>query len=152
MSTCAFLRPSPSAGWRGTPGSANGHVCESQSAPRCRYPGKGAADKKGILLIVTSGKDGALSGGPAFMSAVGDDFIDSVIGENIPILTLEEKYNECIATSTKRIEAVLGGALLPWCIMRHGMFEWLRVRRDVDEAHRGGARLPWHCIFRNSAE
>jgi uncharacterized protein len=76
----------------------------------CRYPTREEGDKKGILLIVTSGKDGALSGGPAFMSAVGDEFIDSIISENIPIFTQEEKYNECLTSSVKRIEAVLTGA------------------------------------------
>lgn len=53
----------------------------------CRYPNKGDTDKKGVLLVVTSGKDGALSGGPAFMSALGDDFVDSIVGENIAIFT-----------------------------------------------------------------
>lgn len=43
------------------------------------------------------------------MGAVGDEFIDSVVGENIPILTQEEKYNECLASISTRIEAVLTG-------------------------------------------
>ena len=30
------------------------------------YPNKAEADKKGILIVVTTGKDGALTGGPAF--------------------------------------------------------------------------------------
>ena len=37
-------------------------------------------DKSGLLLVVTAGKDGALTGGAKFMSAVGDDLIDSVGG------------------------------------------------------------------------
>jgi hypothetical protein len=40
------------------------------------------------------------------VQALGDDFIDSITGENIATLTTEEKYNECLASSTKRIEAV----------------------------------------------
>lgn len=36
---------------------------------------------------MTAGKDGALNGGPEFMKTVGDDFIDSIISENIPIFT-----------------------------------------------------------------
>ena len=76
-----------------------------------RYPTKELGNKKGVLLIVTAGKDGALNGGPAFMKAVGDDFIDSIIGENIPILTQEEKYNECMTSTLKRVEAVLTGAV-----------------------------------------
>lgn len=39
--------------------------------------------------MVSAGKDGALTGGDAFMRALGDDLIDSVVGENIPILTSE---------------------------------------------------------------
>ena len=42
---------------------------------------------------MTAGKDGALSGGPAFMSAVGDEFIDSIVGENIPILTQVRSFS-----------------------------------------------------------
>ena len=30
------------------------------------YPNKAEADKKGILIVVTTGKDGALTGGPSF--------------------------------------------------------------------------------------
>ena len=30
------------------------------------YPDKSEADKKGVLIIVTTGKDGAITGGPAF--------------------------------------------------------------------------------------
>ena len=52
-----------------------------------RYPTKEEGNKKGVLLIVTAGKDGALNGGPEFMKKVGDDFIDSIISENIPIFT-----------------------------------------------------------------
>jgi hypothetical protein len=52
-----------------------------------RYPTVEEGSKKGILLIVTAGKDGALNGGPDFMKAVGDSFIDSIISENIPIFT-----------------------------------------------------------------
>jgi hypothetical protein len=33
----------------------------------CRYPNKADQDKKGILLVVTSGKDGAVSGGKSFV-------------------------------------------------------------------------------------
>jgi len=31
------------------------------------YPEKTDADKKGIMIVVTTGKDGAITGGPAFM-------------------------------------------------------------------------------------
>jgi uncharacterized protein len=68
-----------------------------------------AKDKSGVLLVVTSGKDGALTGGSKFMAAVGDDLIDSIVGENIPILTDEEKYNETITSSVSRVVAKLSG-------------------------------------------
>lgn len=35
--------------------------------------------------------------------------IDSVIGENIPILTEQEKFNETITSSVKRLESSLTG-------------------------------------------
>ncbi|KAL4422074.1 hypothetical protein ABPG77_001542 [Micractinium sp. CCAP 211/92] len=66
-------------------------------------------DKSGVLLVVSAGKDGALTGGKAFMAAVGDDLIDSIVGENIPILTGEEKYNETVTSSVKRVVAKLTG-------------------------------------------
>ena len=31
------------------------------------YPDKSEADKKGIIIVVTTGKDGAITGGPAFL-------------------------------------------------------------------------------------
>ena len=31
------------------------------------YPDKTEADKKGIMIVVTTGKDGAITGGPAFI-------------------------------------------------------------------------------------
>ncbi|EFN54260.1 hypothetical protein CHLNCDRAFT_58309 [Chlorella variabilis] len=72
------------------------------------YPGA-AKDKAGVLIVVSAGKDGALTGGDAFMSALGDDLIDSVVGENIPILTGEEKYNETVTSSVSRVVARLTG-------------------------------------------
>lgn len=41
--------------------------------------------------------------------------IDSVIGDNIPILTEQEKFNETVTSSVKRIEASLTGELLLHC-------------------------------------
>ena len=35
--------------------------------------------------------------------------IDSIIGENIPILTEQEKFNETITSSVKRLESSLTG-------------------------------------------
>jgi len=64
-------------------------------------------DKKGILLVVTSAKEGALTGGPGFLKAVGDPLIDSVVSENIPVLTADEKFNETVTSIARRVEAVL---------------------------------------------
>ena len=79
-----------------------------------KWFGKGdASDKSGVLVVVTTGKDGALTGGGAFMKAVGDELIDSVVGDNISILTEEEKYNEAVTSSVARIEAALTGKADP---------------------------------------
>ena len=43
------------------------------------------------------------------LQKVGDSLIDSVIGENIPILTEQEKFNETITSSVKRLESSLTG-------------------------------------------
>ena len=71
------------------------------------YPTVQEGSNKGILLLVTAAKDGALTGGPSFLKAVGDDLIDSVVGDNIPILAGDEKFNEAITSSIKRVEAKL---------------------------------------------
>merc|ERR1711907_320505 len=69
----------------------------------------GGGDKSGLLLVVTGGKDGALVGGTSFVSALGDELIDSVVGDNIPYYTEVEKYNEAALSSVNRITAVLDG-------------------------------------------
>jgi len=73
------------------------------------YPTAEIGDKKGLYLIVTTAKDGAVTGGPSFMKAVSDDLIDSIIGDNIPILTEEALYNEAMISVGKRLDAVLSG-------------------------------------------
>jgi len=73
------------------------------------YPTKELGDKKGVLLIVSSGKEGALSGGPTFLKSVGNDLLESIVSENIPILTGEEKFNEATLSCIKRISAKLQG-------------------------------------------
>jgi uncharacterized protein len=75
------------------------------------FPGQG--DKRGVLLVVTATKDGALTGGESFMKAVGDDLVDSVIGENVSIFTEEEKYNEAVQSSVNRVVAQLTGKADP---------------------------------------
>lgn len=77
------------------------------------YPTVEEGTKKGVLLVVTSAKDGAVTGGPAFLRAVGDPLIDSIVSDNIPIFTEQEKYNETITSSVKRIAAQLKGEEVP---------------------------------------
>ena len=43
------------------------------------------------------------------MQALGDPLIDSVVSENIPILTADEKFNETVSSIVRRVEAVLTG-------------------------------------------
>merc|ERR1711904_79811 len=66
-------------------------------------------DKNGLLLLVTAGKDGAIVGGNSFSKALGDELVDSIIGDNIPYYTEEEKYNEAAISSVNRIATVLNG-------------------------------------------
>lgn len=82
------------------------------------YPTVEEGTNKGILLIVTTAKDGALTGGPSFLKAVGDGLIDSVVSDNIPILTEEEKFNEATTSSVARISAVLRGEQDPGAPVR----------------------------------
>ena len=77
------------------------------------YPTVQEGGNKGVLLLVTAAKDGALTGGPAFLKAVGDELIDSVVGDNIPILAGDEKFNEAVTSSVKRVEAKLSNLADP---------------------------------------
>ena len=47
------------------------------------------------------------------LQAVGDPLIDSVVSENIPILTADEKFNETVYSIARRVEAVLTSEPLP---------------------------------------
>eukprot|EP00882_Tetradesmus_deserticola_P001501 GHRQ01001621.1.p1 GENE.GHRQ01001621.1~~GHRQ01001621.1.p1 ORF type:complete len:266 (+),score=96.33 GHRQ01001621.1:215-1012(+) len=76
------------------------------------YPGDAKKDK-GVLLMVTAGKEGAVTGGEGFVSAVGDDLIDSISGDNIPIFAEEERYNQAVLSSVDRLEAQLNGQPVP---------------------------------------
>merc|ERR1712217_23238 len=70
-------------------------------------------DKDGLILIVTTSKDGALIGGDSFKKAIGDDLIDSIVGENISVYTEKEKFNEAAISSINRIISVLEGKADP---------------------------------------
>ena len=54
---------------------------------------------------------------PAALQAVGDSLVDSVVSDNIPIFTEEEKFNEAVSSIVKRVEAKLTGGLS--CASQH---------------------------------
>lgn len=72
-----------------------------------------ATDKKGVVLMVTTNKEGAVTGGKGFVAAVTEDLLDSVASDNIPIFAEEEKFNAAILTSIERIDAQLSGNPVP---------------------------------------
>lgn len=72
-----------------------------------------AGEKKGVLLVVTSSKEGAVVGGKDFVESIGDDLIDSIVADNIPIYTEEEKYNQTVISSIERLEAKLNDKPVP---------------------------------------
>jgi len=41
------------------------------------------------------------------LQAIGDSLIDSVVSENIPMLTADEKFNETVTSIARRVDAVL---------------------------------------------
>lgn len=45
--------------------------------------------------------------------AVGDELLDSIVSDNIPIFTEEERYNQTVLSSVERIEAKLNGQTVP---------------------------------------
>ena len=48
------------------------------------YPSIEEGSNKGIVVLVTSQKEGAVTGGPAFVQAVGENILDSTVSENLP--------------------------------------------------------------------
>ncbi|KAF8401613.1 hypothetical protein HHK36_012559 [Tetracentron sinense] len=73
------------------------------------YPTIEDGNNKGIAVLVTSQKEGAVTGGPAFVQAVGDTILDATVSENLPVLATEEKYNEAVYSSAKRLVAAIDG-------------------------------------------
>lgn len=73
------------------------------------YPTVEEGNNKGIVVLVTSQKEGAVTGGPAFVQAVGDTILDATVSENLPVLATEEKYNEAVYSSAKRLVAAIDG-------------------------------------------
>ncbi|KAK4488304.1 hypothetical protein RD792_004060 [Penstemon davidsonii] len=73
------------------------------------YPTVEEGNNKGIVVLVTSQKEGAVTGGPQFVKAVGDSILDATVSENLPILATEEKYNEAVFSAAKRLVAGVDG-------------------------------------------
>ncbi|KAL2942189.1 hypothetical protein RDABS01_030543 [Bienertia sinuspersici] len=73
------------------------------------YPTLEDGDNKGIVVLVTSQKEGAVTGGPSFVKAVGENILDATVSENLPVLATDEKYNEAIYSSAKRLVAAIDG-------------------------------------------
>eukprot|EP00249_Psilotum_nudum_P010777 c22762_g1_i1 orf=101-1018(+) len=73
------------------------------------YPTVEEGAKKGLVLLVTTQKEGAVTGGPAFINAVGDKVLESIVSDNLPVLATEEKYNEALFSTAKRLVAALDG-------------------------------------------
>ncbi|XP_019428697.1 PREDICTED: UPF0603 protein At1g54780, chloroplastic-like [Lupinus angustifolius] len=73
------------------------------------YPSVEEGNDKGIVVLVTSQKEGAVSGGPAFVQAVGENILDATVSENLPVLATDEKYNEAIYSTAKRLVAAIDG-------------------------------------------
>ncbi|KAH7436605.1 hypothetical protein KP509_05G027600 [Ceratopteris richardii] len=73
------------------------------------YPTLEEGNKKGLVLLVTTQKEGAVTGGPDFIKAVGDKVLEGVVAENLPVLSTDEKYNEAFFTTAKRLVAAIDG-------------------------------------------
>lgn len=48
------------------------------------YPSVEEGNNKGIVVLITSQKEGAVTGGPAFVRAVGENVLDATVSENLP--------------------------------------------------------------------
>nr|ABF21087.1 putative thylakoid lumen protein [Selaginella tamariscina] len=73
------------------------------------YPTVEVGSNKGLVLLVTTQKEGAVTGGPGFTKAVGDKVLESVVSENLPVLATDEKYNEALYSTCKRLIAAIDG-------------------------------------------
>ncbi|XP_042451952.1 UPF0603 protein OsI_019212, chloroplastic-like [Zingiber officinale] len=73
------------------------------------YPTVEQGNNKGLVVLVTTQKEGAITGGPAFIQAVGDTILDATVSENLPVLATDEKYNEAVVSAAKRLVAAIDG-------------------------------------------
>ena len=73
--------------------------------------------------------------------------IDSVIGDNIPILTEQEKFNETVTSSVKRIESSLTGEfLLHCCCVLEAMLCPFTMSSQVLTLKNQTGSLLWTCM------
>eukprot|EP00200_Dunaliella_tertiolecta_P004548 CAMPEP_0202344052 /NCGR_PEP_ID=MMETSP1126-20121109/3907_1 /ASSEMBLY_ACC=CAM_ASM_000457 /TAXON_ID=3047 /ORGANISM="Dunaliella tertiolecta, Strain CCMP1320" /LENGTH=274 /DNA_ID=CAMNT_0048935203 /DNA_START=23 /DNA_END=847 /DNA_ORIENTATION=+ len=100
------------------------------------YPSKDELDTKGAILVMTSGKEGAVSGGDSFMNAVGEELLDSIVGDQIPIYTEQEKYNLTVESTVDRIAAKLEGKEVPDGPMREDQSRrrTFRTKEETDKS------------------
>lgn len=47
------------------------------------------------------------------MNAVGEELLDSIVGDQIPIYTEQEKYNQTVESTVDRLSAQLEGREVP---------------------------------------
>ncbi|KAL5073851.1 hypothetical protein RYX36_012835, partial [Vicia faba] len=71
------------------------------------YPSVEEGNEKGVVVLVTSQKEGAVTGRPAFVQAFGEKILDATVSENLPVLATDEKHNEAIYSTAKRLVAAI---------------------------------------------
>jgi uncharacterized membrane protein YgcG len=77
------------------------------------YPTAADGNKKAVLVLVKGSKEGALVAGPELNKKLGSALVDSITGENIPILCEQEKFGEALSSSLRRVSAKLAGGADP---------------------------------------
>eukprot|EP00899_Mesostigma_viride_P020115 jgi/Mesvir1/28104/Mv04688-RA.1 len=73
------------------------------------YPTIEEGNNKAVVLMVTSANEGAVTGGPAILEKFGESLLDSVVSDNIAIYAEDEKYNQAMLSTVKRLAAKLEG-------------------------------------------
>ena len=65
----------------------------------------------GTILALTTTPDARFPLG--MRQASSEDLLDSIVSDNIPIYTEQEKYNQCITSVVDRLAAQLKGETVP---------------------------------------
>ncbi|EFJ33934.1 hypothetical protein SELMODRAFT_83637, partial [Selaginella moellendorffii] len=73
------------------------------------YPTVEFGNNKGLVLRVTTQKEGTVTGGPEFTKAIGDQVLEAVVSENLPVLATDEKYNKALYSTCNRLIATIDG-------------------------------------------